>query len=519
VADIIKSYMVSLTAGVDKASFDKFQSILGGADKAVASTMGSMAGNMLKFEIAGVSAFAAVGFGLIGYIDKLAMADAAMRRTAQQNMMGVGQYRALQSTLNALGMTMDDVFRGTPEDRRRFHDMYDHMAKLNTMLGPGYEDKMMQVRQVIDQMSMLESDAEYFGMKFAGDILSKLGFGEDGILPQLQRLNQFVLTNMPQWSDELSTDVIPILKDFWGIMRDLGSMAAVAANAFANLEGTLTGNSALEGKTTSFHQFATAVGAAVHQLAELLNIMLGLEKVGVNLVGAGVSEAMSMFHTGAGSGYGGVRASQESGRARSQLGDAWDAARGLWSVMEGNSSYDGGGRTSPGTSGGSAGTPADLIARIISAESGGKQSEVSRAGAIGLMQLMPKTAAGLGVNPYDPAQNVAGGTALIGRLMKKYGNTDLALAAYNWGEGNLDTYRNTGHWLTRSGKTSYSVPQETRDYVRKVTGDSLVVNVTVGTVHNSTPDQVAQAARQGAQQALDQHYRQQITETNGAYAQ
>ena len=517
-ADIIKSYLVSLSATTDKASFDKFQSSLGGAEKAVASSVGSMAGKMLAFEIAGVTAFASVGFGLLGYIDKLAMSDAAMKRTAQQNMMNIQQYRGLQNTLSALGMTMDDVFRGTPEDRRRFHDMYDHMAKLGNLAGGGkYEDQMVQARRVVDQMSMLEASAQYFGMRFASDVLSKLGFGEGGILVQLGRLNDFVLQNMPQWSNELSTDIIPILKDFWGIMHEIGSIIGVAANAFTNFEAAITGNSSIAGKTTTFHQFATAVGDAVHQLAELLNIMLDLEKIGVNLGSAVV--------TGVGSGVHKIfhptqNTSSQDSVIRGQLSSSWDATKDLWSVVSGSKSYDGGSWGSPGN-GGTAGTPADLIARMIHAESNGNPNAVSRSGAIGLMQLMPSTAAQLGVNPYDPKQNVSGGSALIGRLIHKYGNVDTALAAYNWGEGNLDMYRNTGHWLTRSGQTSYTVPQETRDYVKKITGDNLTlqVNVNVASLSNTSPEHVADAARRGSQQALNDYHRQMITETGGAYAQ
>lgn len=76
-----------------------------------------------------------------------------------------------------------------------------------------------------------------------------------------------------------------------------------------------------------------------------------------------------------------------------------------------------------------------LLASIVEQESGGRPRAVSRAGARGLMQLMPATAAQLGVtNSFAPAQNIAGGTAYLDTLLDRYhNNLALALAAYNAG--------------------------------------------------------------------------------------
>jgi soluble lytic murein transglycosylase-like protein len=98
-----------------------------------------------------------------------------------------------------------------------------------------------------------------------------------------------------------------------------------------------------------------------------------------------------------------------------------------------------------------------LIQAVIKAESGGNPLAVSRAGARGLMQLMPETAAELGVtNPFDPTQNIMGGTSYLRRLLDRYrGDVKLALAAYNWGMGNLE-------------KRPETMPRETKNYIAKV---------------------------------------------------
>lgn len=90
----------------------------------------------------------------------------------------------------------------------------------------------------------------------------------------------------------------------------------------------------------------------------------------------------------------------------------------------------------------------DLLASVIKQESGGHSHAVSRAGAQGLMQLMPKTASDLGVqNTFVPGQNIKGGTAYLDWLLKRYeGRLELALAAYNAGPAPVDRCHCVPHY-------------------------------------------------------------------------
>lgn len=98
----------------------------------------------------------------------------------------------------------------------------------------------------------------------------------------------------------------------------------------------------------------------------------------------------------------------------------------------------------------------DLFDALVQAESAYDPNARSRAGALGLTQLMPGTAASLGVNPLDPQQNLEGGAKYLAQMLRRFGDARTALAAYNAGPGAVER---------AGGIPPYS---ETQAYVDKV---------------------------------------------------
>lgn len=134
----------------------------------------------------------------------------------------------------------------------------------------------------------------------------------------------------------------------------------------------------------------------------------------------------------------------------------------------------------------------ELLKAMAKAESGFDANATSKSGAMGIMQLMPETAKGLGVkDAYDPEQNIMGGAKYIASLLEKYdGNVSYALAAYNAGSGNVEKY---------GGIPPF---EETQNYVTKILGYLQAGGVEIPDSKSSVT--VGEDASEGVLDALKQ---------------
>lgn len=119
------------------------------------------------------------------------------------------------------------------------------------------------------------------------------------------------------------------------------------------------------------------------------------------------------------------------------------------------------------------GIPRDMLARLLYQESRYREDIItgktrSPVGAVGIAQFMPATAREMGIDPLDPFQSIQGAGRYLARLYRMFGNWTEALAAYNWGPGNVQ----------RKGLTN--APTETRNYFVQILAD---VNNSNGTTY------------------------------------
>lgn len=144
------------------------------------------------------------------------------------------------------------------------------------------------------------------------------------------------------------------------------------------------------------------------------------------------------------------------------------------------------------------GLPPGLMAAIVKAESAGNPSAISRAGAIGLAQLMPATAKQMGVNPWNSWENVYGGAKYLAQLLRRFGRLDFAIAAYNAGPSRIYSYAG----IPPFRETQTYVKRVLRYYrksnrrIHKITKSPSVINS-----KSTLPKKIKPVLRQPLQQA------------------
>jgi soluble lytic murein transglycosylase-like protein len=106
------------------------------------------------------------------------------------------------------------------------------------------------------------------------------------------------------------------------------------------------------------------------------------------------------------------------------------------------------------------GLPPDLLNRVAYQESRYNPEAKSPVGAVGIMQFMPATAAEFGINPADPFQSIDAAGRYLAQLYKMFKSWPLAIAAYNWGPGNMQK-----HIAKHGGLNVAALPDETRKYL------------------------------------------------------
>ena len=483
--NILDSYFVRIAALPDTKSFTKAALILTRTELSLEHVAKTAVKTMLAFETASVTAFAAIGVGLISLADKTAMTDQSYRIMGMRMLMTKESARAMQMALDELGATIDEV-AFDPELNQRFHYLYEQNIRLGKQLGGDFDKIQRNIRDIRMEYKRFGTELEFLSYGVVSDLFQKLGFGNGDILQQLDNLNEWFTQNLPQWADKITSFLIPAWENSKIVVTDFGSVLKQTAGDFSYLTGLMMGDDSLNSTQFKIENLAKATQDWVDWLTKAVLGMQMIAKAGehsgMSLLEYGKEfyANMKWFVEGADPKkvpkFNQDKAGKEGQSAWNDFASLMDSdkwkgnpdASGLQDFYKSVESRfaEQHGSLAPGSLESLINKEArkydinpELLAAITHQEDPSHDPGAkSGKGAVGLMQLMPGTAEQYGVkNRYNPEENMEAGAHYFSDLLRQFSyDVPKALAAYNAGPGAVNKY---------GGVPPYA---ETQDYVSRI---------------------------------------------------
>lgn len=303
----LKSYLVGLGFKVDAKQYRDFDSALVNAARSVKRETAHIGIDLVKWQIGIVGFFTTVSTAVLGTIAHVAQADQEYRLFGERMFISTQNARSLKIALDALGQPLEAI-AFDPELHGRFLQLQKDQKEMSRGLGGDFETTMRGIRDVEFELTRMKVEFQFFVMGVAKN-LSQMLFGDGDILKHLREINSWVITNIPIWSKQFAQYLVPVLKDTWRILKDVGLLLGVFANEFSNLVGTLSGDDSLRSASFNFDKFARAVATAVGWLASMLDYLLRIEAkfpLLEALGGAAAGAAAGSVIPGIGTGIGGL---------------------------------------------------------------------------------------------------------------------------------------------------------------------------------------------------------------------
>lgn len=554
-ANVIDSYLVSLGFNIDQPELNKFDATLKGVAANVHLRAGNMLHDIVKWQGAAMGAFAAVGTAVIGMLDHVADADQSYRLMAMHMFVSKDAARSLTMATDALGVSLADAI-WDPELRARFDKLLDNQKRVAAAFGVDADDSMRRMRDYKFQYQQFTQTVEIGARMLAIQLFKALTGGSDDPLKKLQEWNDWILDNLPKISGWLTTNMLPVWRDFKDVAKESWQVIKEIGVAFANVIGLLTGDTSIQGTEFSFKKVAKAIGEAVHMIAEFIKGVLHAEEIVLHLVSAAALLAKGNYKAAmvelgmagkamtpaagavigggvmaAGGGVAGAAVGAMTGPAApiaipvlsalgtflgGGIGAGFGYLAGKFSSVPGSGGTEGPGGTAAAGAGGGGGGLETLAKAIGFAEgfgiAGSKPTRNHNQGDL--------TDGSGNIRSFDTDD--AGHQALIAQLQliasgksRAYGkNPDITLEELS------KTYTATDQsaWLANVIKSSgYSKDTKLSDIANgsAPTIGSITVNVAST---NATPADIHRAVATGAHQAIKDHQERNMAEAQGPYA-
>lgn len=454
-----KSYLVKLGFDVDDAELAKFRQGLKIAEDAAGFSGSSIALSFAGAGAAVIGTLTSISGATIGLMDHVAQQDLGFQRLGRQMFMSADAARQMKTATDALGLSLDEIVMGPPETRERFRELLEVQKRIDAQ-GGSSETDFRKIRDIGFEFTLLQVEAAGFVRTLTSDLSKALTGDENGFLSQLESLNEWFVTNIPSISQTITSELVPVLQDTKAIWIDIGGAAKDVLVPTMKLFGYLANDAEMKTGELNLRNILEAfkdVADVVRDIAKGAHIVMDVLTFQKHLSGW-----------------------NDPAREQSTI------RPGAFTHMNADGSttaFDGTRRAS--------GVPLGLAMSVIASESNFNTEAISNKGAMGLMQLMPDTAAQLGVDdPFDAKKNIGGGTRYLSSLFNKYHDWRSALEAYNWGPGNFDKSH---------GRVPESVSRYADDILGRVDVGGIKVDINQP---GATPEEVYNAVIKAVDEKL-----------------
>ena len=494
--NVIKSYLVELGFKVDHRSLSHFTEGLKKASQAAEESTKGIAKGFLLAGTTVAGAMATIAAGTVGLMNHVAKGDLDMQVFARRMYMSTDAARKMKMATDALGYSVEEILWGPPELAERYHQLLtDQNKMLETLGGADFEKQMRGLRDIRFEFTRLGLGIEYFSMLFVRDLSKALWGDENGLQNRLEHFVSWFEDNMPSISHTLATDLAPAFHELWKSVEGFGT-------ALTQVD------------------WVTLIKNVTALSTELLKVMTFITQhplLAKSLLGAGAG--------GMAAGPYGAAIGAASGTAWNLVDETHRGHKAPWwmwalspitaydmnQVAKGMNSSDV--RKQIAAAARAAGLDPALALAVAREESSFNPYALNRkSGAMGLFQLMPGTAAALGVNPNDPTQNIAGGVQYLNFLLKKYhGDVAAALKEYG-GFVNTDPSGYIGDIMRYRNQYSTGSVQPMAYHQSISVGDINIMQP------NATPEQIQHAVKKAIKETSDNQTHKLLAQQAGVYA-
>src|SRR6185503_17315643 len=464
-ASTIKQYLVGLGFDVNNHQLSQFNEALKKAARVAEDAMGGITKGFVLGGATITGVLTTIAGGTVALMNHIAQSDLDMQVFARRMFLSTDAARKMKTATDALGYSIEEIVWGPPELAERYRTLIADQNKMLSALGSAdFERQMRNLRDVRFEFTRLGVEMKYFTMMVVND-LSKALFGdENALLGKLRKFSNWFMDHMPEIAQKISTDIAPALS----------KMGEAATHLF----GTLA--------KVDWSNLIKGVSVLVTDLVKLLDLAIrGADFLTRNHSEQEKTDRLNRWGSHIGLPHLG-----------SFIGGTFDAKKYIADTAR---AY---------------GLDPALALGVARQESGFNTGAINKnSGAMGLFQLMPGTAAQLGIDPNDPMQNVQGGIRYLKSLLDKHhGDVGAALKEYG-GFVTQDPSDYIDH--VQRYRQQYSDGLSAKPMSYHYTGGSVTVHVAQS---NASVDDIKRAVAHGVEEANAKQNARLLAQLQGVYA-